>query len=391
MKKIIKRYLPINLTRILMKYVKKYYLFQNINLDETLLNQKRVLISYITDPISRDQNTWYTHTNIAECSQIIRCFIEMDYIIDLIHCEDHKGLNSIINRKYDVVFGLGRPFYEISKQNLDAKKIIYLTESHPEFSLKQETERMDYYYERNKKRLKHVRSNAYLKNDYINIADIGILIGNKFTLQTYRQFNYTKDIFTITPTGMRNRKYINGERNYNSTKKNFLWFGSSGAIHKGLDVIVEAFREIPDCNLYIGGLHENEKRFINLKGHNIIDLGFVNIQSDAFLELINTCSFVILPSCSEGMATSVLTCMNHGLIPIITKETGIDLIDSGFYLHDYRVEYLKDFIKDCSRLPDEIIADEHVKVYNYAKDIFNISNYSKQLKKTLQDVLHIKG
>ncbi len=44
--------------------------------------------------------------------------------------------------------------------------------------------------------------------------------------------------------------------------------------------------------------------------------------------------FSIFPSCSEGQSGSVLTTMSLGLIPIVTKEVGIDVFDKGFLIND---------------------------------------------------------
>ena len=77
--------------------------------------------------------------------------------------------------------------------------------------------------------------------------------------------------------------------------------------------------------LIIAGIQQGELKKLYPIPKNVVHIGFINLKSERFLNLMNEASFILFPSCSEGMASGVLTCMNHGLIPIITKECGIDI------------------------------------------------------------------
>ena len=67
---------------------------------------------------------------------------------------------------------------------------------------------------------------------------------------------------------------------------------------------------------------------------NIIHHGFLNLKSISARKIIESCHFLISPSCSEGQSTSVLAGMTCGLIPILTEECGIN-IDENIYLLKY--------------------------------------------------------
>lgn len=95
-------------------------------------------------------------------------------------------------------------------------------------------------------------------------------------------------------------------KNYKDAKKHFLWFGSSRLIHKGLDLLLEIFKELPDLHLHVCGPINNELKFKDIyyeelyNTKNIHTYGFINIQSKSFKGIINKCAFIIFPSCSEG-------------------------------------------------------------------------------------------
>jgi glycosyltransferase involved in cell wall biosynthesis len=361
------------------------HFYQNINYDPKSDDQKKVLISYITDFIGKNTSELISHTNFSECLEILKTFIDWGYSIDLIHCLDNEH-NSIIEKKrYDVILGFGKPFHYASVRNPDAIKIIYLTEAHPDFSLRAETERSEYFYQRHKKRTNFKRTGTYFRNQDIKIADYGILIGNSVTSRSY-SFPEGK-LYTLTPTGLLNKNYSFSLRDTLKTRKNYVWFGSYGAIHKGLDILIDVFNELPEYTLYICGLKPKERRLFDINKKNIHDLGFICVNTSDFIQLMNNCSYVVLPSCSEGMATSVLTCMNHGLIPIITRECGIDLQEWGTYLEDYRVDYIKKIIISYSNYDQIILERYHKEVYEYSQSKFVISRYSRDFRLILMNIL----
>jgi len=306
-------------------------------------------------------------------------------VIDVIHCLDEKHNDLIAEKKYEVIFGLGEPFYIASINNPKALKIIYLTESHPSFSLQQEKLRVDYYFERHKQRVPLKRSGLHYKVKDISVANYGILVGNKITLQTYT-FSAER-IFTLNPTGLINENFVFTKRDRSESRKHFVWFGSGGAIHKGLDILIDVFNELPEYHLYICGLSAQEKKLFAIKGKNIHDLGFIYVESSEFMDLMQTCSYVILPSCSEGMATSVLTCMNHGLIPVVTRECGIDLKEWGVYLEDYSVEYIRGSVEHCASIEPDLVEKYQNEVYEYSRRQFVISRYSQDLQHIVNTII----
>lgn len=364
--------------------------YQNINLDITNRYQRKVLISYIDSMFTKDPIINVKHTNFLESFVIVKTFIDMGYCIDIIGCDDIYNINKLKNKKYDIIFGLGKPYEIACKNNKDAIKIVYLTEAAPDFSYKHEHERCEYYFKRHNKKVQIERSGLYFNNNLINVSDIGVFFGNQYTKQSFYNFKNLKHIYLLKPTGLINRNYKVINKNFEVCKKNFLWFGSYGAIHKGLDLLLDVFSKNEGLNLYIAGLNENEdwilKQYKNCK--NIINCGFIDVRSNNFIELIDKVAFVVLPSASEGMATSVLTCMKHGLIPIVTRNVGIDVDNIGIFLDDYKIEYLESKINEIANIDDKLIRNLYNNLLMEVKDKYELQFFAEDFSKIIHNILN---
>ena len=173
------------------------------------------------------------------------------------------------------------------------------------------------------------------------------------------------------------------------SKRNFLWFGSSGAIHKGLDILLDIFKENKNLKLYIAGLSDTEKWVIShyKDCKNIINLGFVDVQSLEFIEIMDKVAFVLLPSASEGMSTSVLTCMKHGLIPVVTANVGIDVDNIGIFLDDYKIEYVENKILELSNMDNSKIKELYNNLLLYVDDKFEVKYFKEDFNKIINSIL----
>ena len=179
-----------------------------------------------------------------------------------------------------------------------------------------------------------LRRNFLEQSPYLQtfLSDGVVVLGNDFVLDTYK--NYDKQ-------GAERFKNLNAffydvydidlsKKDFSKAKEHFLWFGSSGLLHKGLDLLIDIFSKRRDIYLHICGASKKEKDFFDYygpalsKSKNIINHGFVDIKSEEFKNIMDQCAFIIFPSVSEGGAPAVLnTIANGGLIPILTKSTGL--------------------------------------------------------------------
>lgn len=145
------------------------------------------------------------------------------------------------------------------------------------------------------------------------------------------------------------------KENIERDSKSFVFFASSGQVHKGLDLLLELFSQhLKDYTLYVCSEYEQEEDFYQeyhkelYETSNIIPMGFVDIESETFREISYKCTFAILPSCAEGCAGSILTAMSAGMIPIVSKECGFE-DDEVINLPDCKMETIFGYVVEYSQ------------------------------------------
>jgi hypothetical protein len=73
--------------------------------------------------------------------------------------------------------------------------------------------------------------------------------------------------------------------------------------------------------------------------------GFVETGGAAFSDITAAAGFQIFPGSAEGCATSVVTCMRRGVIPVTTPETGVDLGSFGVAIDDASVDGVRRLVR----------------------------------------------
>lgn len=357
---------------------------QNINYNGSNI-QRRVLISYSAEGYFINLETNIGRTVLNEIFKIINVFSEMGYSIDIIDCNDVNTIKIVSGKKYEIIFGFGENFYKATNINPKAISILYMTENHPFFSFQEEKKRLDYFNMRHGKHIEMQRSGKYYKLHHLDKKYSQVIALGEIELLK----NQYKDPYSIFPTGIINTQFNYTIKNHQLTRKNFLWLGSSGAIHKGLDLLIDIFKSRDDITLHICGFTKQDKKLLDIpQRKNIIEYGHINIKSGIFLNIVNTCTYIILPSCSEGCATSILTGMLHGLVPIVMKNAGFNkLEDNVFFLNDYRIEYIDNQLSELANATSEELNVFSKKVFDFARENFIISEFEMNFRKIILDII----
>lgn len=350
-------------------------------------NSQSCLLVYVQDPFFKI-NVNSSHQAYLQILELVKIMDELGYNVDVINYQSEKVL---LTKQYDAVFDIcvkEKPVYR-KKLKADARKIVYFTGSESEFANNAELERIKNVEKRRGAKIQP-RRQAYPILKEVENYDEAILIGNEYTLATYRGFKLQR------PHVVPNTGYDFGDR-FDITKRktnNFLYFGSVGCVHKGLDLLLEVFAEKDfPCNLYVCGNFENEKDFRDeyerelYHTSNIKPVGFIDIWSDKFAEICSECSYTILPSCAEGMAGTICTCMSAGLIPICSKICG--------YAENPEVITLSNCSKDCIRQTVleyagkelDWIQEQSQKVLMLTKEKYSIAAFTEAMKAALSEVL----
>ena len=174
-----------------------------------------------------------------------------------------------------------------------------------------------------------------------------------------------------------------------------MWLGSSGCVHKGLDLVLESFVELPDCHLYICGPIEREKDFQSAyhkelyETKNIHTIGWVDVTSSEFIEIAGKCVGVVYPSCSEGGGGSVIQCMHAGLIPIVSYESSVDVGDFGVILKDCSISEIKNSIRMISSLPAEELRRMSRMAWEFARANHTRERFAEEYQRIVKKITAI--
>ena len=345
---------------------------------------KNVLISYTVLPFLINKNS---HTNVQESRIIANIFKELGFNIDVIHYTNQRKIDY---KKYDVIFGFGEPF-ENSFVDQNLKRIYYATGAHVCHQNYAEIKRVQ---EVNTKYNSNILPKRLVPWNWslsTSLSDSLIVIGNDWTKSTYEKYT-TKKVLSINATALINENSKKIFRDIEKTKKSFLWFGSSGLVHKGLDLCLEYFSEHSDLMLHICGPMEDDFKEVfgsYFEKENINYYGFINVSSQKFIDIVSQCSFGILPTCSEGQATALLTTMGAGLIPISTKQCGVDVEKLGYLIDELKLESIDKVIQEAIVLDNLEIESNSQTLINYIQKNHTLKSFEENLKVLISKAINV--
>lgn len=155
--------------------------------------------------------------------------------------------------------------------------------------------------------------------------------------------------------------------------RHFLFFGSVDQVRKGLDLLLETFPYWPDLHLHVAGYYAREPEFCECYRQELYETpnihlhGEIEVGSAQWQFLVTQCAYVILPSCSEGQAGSVIQAMHAGLIPVVTLATGLDVACCGEMLPDEPEPVLKETVRRLADMPAEALSHRRREVLATAR------------------------
>ena len=177
------------------------------------------------------------------------------------------------------------------------------------------------------------------------------------------------------------------------SRREFMWIGSKGSVFKGLDIVVDAFKEMPDMKLHLFG-PVNKEQFIfkwlqdQLKNHpNISYHGYADYRSNQFLEIIKNCVAHVYPSAGEnGCATLAQTC-HFGLIPISTTTANNQASNLGYTIggatRNELVQQTIDAARTVYSLSDDEVKTKSDELISFAKARFTRDAFIKSFDQFL--------
>lgn len=378
--------------------VKVYAFFLRKRRLNNVLNSqssKKVLLSYIQQPFIMRQFglVSFKHTNFNEAVVIAEIFEALNYQVDVV---DYNFYGKIDYSQYDVIFGFGESFQESFSASNQPIRIFYGTGMNVNVQNANAMLRLYDFYKRHAIWLPS--SVRYIPKQWAlqySFSDSILALGNQDCVDSYERYSLKSKVYQIPSFYYQKHDaaFIIEERSKNNFR-DYLWFGSSGAIHKGLDLVLDYFiNNDTEQTLHVCGLIEQEHDFwktykdLILSRSNIQYHGFIDIESDSFYEILLKCAFVIYPSCSEGGSPSVLNCVgNGGLLPIITRETTID-VDESIIIDSFSESSVIRAISKANCLTQEELMEKQILALESVQSVYTFENYKRAMKKAINETL----
>lgn len=347
----------------------------------------RVLLAYVLDPfLPENAAPDSSHTHHGESLLLAQAWLDRGYTVDAI---DYLNRAFVPQHNYDYFISARVFFKQIaSRLNEDCKKIVHLDTSHYAANNRDTYQRVTHLQERRGVSL--IESVRIIEeSNATEAADYATVLGNYTTSDTYA--------FTGTPLHNMCVPAVAScprpeNKDMEACRNSFIWLGSNGLLHKGLDIVLEAFAQMPELSLTVCGPIDREPSFAEHYAHelslpNVTLFGWIDVASDDFRALAEKSLGLIYPSCREGQAGAVVNCASVGLIPIISKESGVDTLEFGETLANCKVETVCQQLRKLSAEPAERLLERTCDTWDYAQNNFTSEAYRRRYDEILDELL----
>lgn len=367
---------------------------RNIGQRSLPLNSKRAAVIYVIEPIVyyvSGKLESYPHLNshsmMWESVEIVRVLNEFGYIVDYFDC----FLSSLSAdwEKYDLIIDERNNLKDIPCLS-GQRKVFYATGGHWLFQNISELNRISEFHRRNNIYVPPRRQTPAIDSD-LN-CDYLTYLGTDFQ---EKQFSNHPHKCQLNISAFVPHEIV--RKDASTARENYIWIGSSGTIHKGLDLAVEAFCKMKRPRLYIFGRLEREQEVklwldsVTEKNKNIIYCGYGDVTSSTFSEVANNCIGVIGSSCSEGGGGAVCQVLHFGLIPIVTRNNTVRAEHLGYILRNNDdtqdiIDSIVESVQNIMSLSDKQLQSKSNDVRDFALEFHTRESYSNSFRQFIASI-----
>ena len=355
----------------------------------------RVLMCHLPEAFTGKVLPKY-HSNFTECYTIAKCFDSLGYSVDCVS----RTKTDIDYSQYDIVFGInGNAFMGAFSADEKAKplKIFYSVGAETFFNYRVTALRNRDFHDRHGKWM--LSANRYVPGDVrayyeANLSDAVICLGDEYVFSHFVAEDELNDKYRWLPAFFFPTVKPCVEKDFAQCRKNILWFGSSGMVHKGLDIAVDFAVAHPDYTLHICGGSRQETDFWNfyipvIKANKNIHLhGFVDIESEKYAQILSQCGILLNPSISEGGAVSVLNVIGNGaLLPVYSEATGIALSEVGVCVPNVTYKEFEEALLQLESMSVDEFEQKALAAHTLVKDNYTLAQYEEHMYVHLKDII----
>jgi glycosyltransferase involved in cell wall biosynthesis len=352
-----------------------YPVLRNVSGDR---EKRSALLVYLVEPfvLRADDPRFLAHQNLKQCLQIASALGDAGFSVDVADMDDAKFFPE---RTYDLVLSHRGDLPDPKGMMLDSVRVYLATGKNHKVHNRNVRAR----YEALAQRRGAVLDPLSLNREdlpFVRQADAIAGFGNGESVATWSDLANVP-LYPFNNYGYASTRSTVESKDFAEARSHFLFFASRDQVAKGLDLLLEIFARHPGCHLYVCSAFKKEEAFVDCYQQelfhtpNIHAVGLVPVNGERFYELTRRCAHVIHPSCSDATPGSVVQCMHTGLIPIVTRECGMDLDGIGTVLSDDRLSAIEQAIVEAAArekgwLEDQARKTRELAREKYSEDVF---------------------
>jgi hypothetical protein len=349
----------------------------------------RALFSYIVDPflLPAGAELPISHTNFWESWTMARTLADLGFEVDAIHWTNRRFVPA---SPYDLFVDVRRNLERLAPRvGPGCLKVMHCETAHPGFYNPAQAARRAALERRRGIRLPPFKTLEESRG--IEVADCATLLGNEATQATWRIAG--KPLYPV-PISQPVLYPFPEDKDFDAARRRFVWFGSGGMVHKGLDLVLDAFAGRPDLHLTVIGPVERERAFEAAYARelyrtpNIETAGWVDVASPRFTALARRALALVYPSCSEGQNGGTVTCLHAGLLAVVTREVGVDVDPAfGTVLSEPSVEAIRAAAADLAGRPAAELEMMARAAWNFARTHHTRERFAAVYRQRILEIL----
>jgi glycosyltransferase involved in cell wall biosynthesis len=348
--------------------------------------RRHVLVAHIVESflVEPGASLPTSHNHFREAIAIVDSLLELGCAVDVI---SYRNTTFVPKKQYDL-FISARENFDIISQRLGPScvKVVHLDVSH---WLSNNSAAFARSLDLQTRRGLTLDSHIVLESTWaIENADFATMMGNDATYATYAYSG--KTVFQVPNPGTALHPWPVA-KDFDSCRTRFLWMGSTGLVHKGLDLVLQAFAEMPEYHLTVCGPIAFDRRFEEafkqelFETENIELHGWIDVASDEFRELACRTLGLVYPSVAEGCAGAVVNGMHAGLIPILTPQAGVELSRAfGIELERPTVVEVQRAVRELSARPTDELRMTARSSWTEAREIYTEAHFKEVFRSVME-------
>jgi len=361
-----------------------------VRLEPSVTSRGLVVISYLRDPFLAPDGSARGHTNWQESRMIAQAWCEQNFTVEVI---DHKNRDYVPPQQAVAVIDLGVNLGRWAPSlPVGCLKILHATGAHWRTQNAAEMRRLRNI--RQRRGLELLPRRQAIESRGIENADVATVLGNNFTSNS---FAFAGKKLCRVPISSAYEFPWPEDRDFETARRRFLWMGSYGMVHKGLDLVLEAFALMPDLQLTVCGRPEKEDDFYTAYRRELNELpnvrvaGWTDPASAEFDAIRRTHAAIVYPSCSEGGGGSVIHAMHAGLVPVVTPQASVDIADFGQTVGGEGVQDVVAAVRAVADQPARTVGDRAREAWDYVRGSHTAGAFEKNYRSFVRDCLGPAG